>query len=201
MNGLLSSMLYSLNSHPHACDIEIKLQPPASDNDLSSWEYKHCVFLPADLKEYFMSQNGMLLTWSIKAGNSIYRIGRVAISELNKMMLVELDHISYLKDRLKLPFKNFRLDENPSVGSICLSYQPRSSVEYNVEISYEKPFIGILRNGGKMEYLTDNFTNYFRLMVAYAGMEEWPNRVIGLPVSPVAKQWYYMMGKLKLVED
>eukprot|EP00800_Vazella_pourtalesii_P014682 TRINITY_DN3785_c0_g1_i5.p1 TRINITY_DN3785_c0_g1~~TRINITY_DN3785_c0_g1_i5.p1 ORF type:complete len:202 (+),score=10.03 TRINITY_DN3785_c0_g1_i5:29-634(+) len=201
MNGLLSSMVYSLSSHPQACDIEIKIQPPVSYDDLSSWEYKHHVFLPQDLKEYFMSQNGMLLTWSIKAGNNTYRVGRVAICELDKMVLIKLDHESQLKHQFKLPSKIFRLDENPSVGSICLLYRPSSSVTYNVELSCEKPFIGILGNGGMMEYMTDNFTKYFRLMIAYAGIEEWPNRVRGLPLSPVTKQWYYIMGKFKLVED
>ena len=201
MNGLLSSIVYSLKSHPQACDIEIMIQPPLTENDLSSWEHKHCVFLPPDLKEYFMSQNGMLLTWSIKAGNNIYRVGRVAICELNKMVLIELDHESHIKDRCKIPFKIFRLDENPSVGSICLFYQQRRSVEYNIDVFHERPFIGILRNGGKMEYLTDDFTKYFRLTVAYAGIEEWTNRALGIPLSPVAKQWYYIMGNLQLVED
>ncbi|KAI6649586.1 Tubulin polyglutamylase complex subunit 2 isoform X1 [Oopsacas minuta] len=201
MDTLLSSMVHSLDSHPQVCDIDIKTQTPVLENELSSWEYKHCVFLPTDLKEYYLTQNGMLLTWSIKVGTNIYRVGRVAICELKEMVMIEINHITKQLLLSNLPVKIIRIDENPSVGSICLLYKDRVGMEIDEKSIWEEPIIVLLRHGGKMEFLTKNFTNYLRLMVAYAGLEEWPNRVQGVPLSPVAKQWHYIMGKLTLIED
>ena len=198
MDSLLSSLLHSLESHPSACDVDIKTLPPVTESDLSGWEYQHCVFLPSDLKEYYLTQNGLQLTWNIKAGQSTYRVGRLSICELSRMKLApQLD----LNLQFKAPVKIVVIDENHSIGQICLLYQHKSIAADSEEFPWGEASIWILRRGCRLEFLADSFMNYFRLMVAYAGLEEWPNRVLGLPLSPVAKQWYYIMGRLCLVED
>ena len=201
MDALLSSLIHSLQSHHQTCDIDIKTQPPVSENDVSSWEYQHCVFLPPDMRDYYLSENGMLLTWSIKAGTNVHRVGRVVINELNGMEIVQVEAKSKQNLIFKPPVKIIKIDENPSVGRICLLYMQRINNDESNEFPWDDPQICLLRHGGKIEILTDSFTNYFRLMIAYAGLEEWPNRVLGMALSPVAKQWYYIMGKLSLVEE
>ena len=201
MDTLISSLVHSLESHPQTCEVEIKTQPPVTEKEISSWEYKHCIFLPNDMKEYYLNENGMLLTWSIKIGVNIYRVGRVSIRQLNQIKTVQVK--ASLKQNLKfeLPIVLVSIDDNPSVGSVCLMYKLKGNLVERVEFPWDNPSICLLRQDGKIEILTDNFTNYFRLMIAYAGLEEWANKVLGMHLSPVAKQWYYIMGKLSLVEE
>ena len=200
MDTLLSSLVQSLESHHQTCELDIKTHPPVSENDICSWEYQHCVFLPHDMRDYYLSENGMLFTWSIKAGSNVYRVGRVSINELNKSEVIEVKAKFKQNLKFELPVKIIRIDDNPSVGRVCLLYKQNIDLDERVEFPWEDPSICLLRQDGKIEILTDTFTNYLRLMIAYAGLEEWPNKVLGMPLSPVAKQWYYIMGKLNLVE-
>lgn len=202
MDPLLKILKSSLEAHPHVCDIDMTKQPVVSESDVSSWEYKHCVFMPSDLKAFYLTQNGILLNWSIKAGTGVFRVGRIAINALSKLTYEELDPITKQNLPFEVATKIIKLDSIPSVGSICLLYQAKTEkVQEFEEVPWKEPSIWILRRNGYIQYLTDTFTSYFRLMVAYGGLEEWVNKLLGLALSPSAKQWYYIMGRLNLIEE
>lgn len=54
-----------LENNPCVRNVKVERRMACERSVLSSWEQRHCCFLPEDLKNFYASIDGFSLTWSL----------------------------------------------------------------------------------------------------------------------------------------
>ncbi|CAG7730146.1 unnamed protein product [Allacma fusca] len=70
-------------------DVKLIIRKPVDKLQLSSWERKHCLSLPQDLRDYYLSTNGFRLVWSLEHAGDILRIGDMNVNSINNLTSIE----------------------------------------------------------------------------------------------------------------
>lgn len=84
--------------------------------------------------------------------------------------------------------KLFEIDQC-GLGKVFLVYHIRPDLD-------AEPSIWLYQddNGGTWYHLADNFTKYFRMMLAHLGLPLWQNCAAGLELPTWVEQTYYLVG-------
>ncbi|XP_045215779.2 tubulin polyglutamylase complex subunit 2-like isoform X1 [Mercenaria mercenaria] len=138
-------VLKYLENKTGVCKLELEPRRPADRPSILAWEQKNTVFLPEDLKSFYLTSDGFLLTWCVKIENGPVPVGRMYLNSVSKMMkfggpanntlvnpsLADLDADSDAEDETsgteKPTFdsrcKIFELDPCDGYGKVCLVYK------------------------------------------------------------------------------
>ncbi|KAL9906451.1 tubulin polyglutamylase complex subunit 2 isoform 1-T1 [Glossina fuscipes fuscipes] len=78
-----------LNSVPRVSNIICEKREPCQKTQVMTWEQRHGVYLPEDMKKFYLSTDGLLLHWSYQYGvNDIRRVGYINIPHLVQITLL-----------------------------------------------------------------------------------------------------------------
>ncbi|KAL4228178.1 Tubulin polyglutamylase complex subunit 2 [Mactra antiquata] len=198
------------------CKVELEPRRPAERPALLTWEQKNTVFLPDDLKSFYMTSDGFLLTWSVKIENGPIPVGRMYLNGINKLLklggstsntlvnpsLADLDGDSDLEDdNTERPTfdsrcRIYELDPCDGNGKVCLVYKESKTggTEPKIEIWF-------LDRSLSWHYIADSFTSYYRLMIMHLGLPMWQYAFTDIGLCQQSKQWFNLYAPLRLELD
>ncbi|TMW43144.1 hypothetical protein DOY81_011778 [Sarcophaga bullata] len=88
-DNLLLGLNSTLTNVPRICNVTIEKRSPCEKANIITWEQRHGVYLPEDIKKFYLSTDGFLLQWSYQyAPNDIRRVGYVHIPHLVQITLL-----------------------------------------------------------------------------------------------------------------
>ncbi|XP_072293839.1 tubulin polyglutamylase complex subunit 2 isoform X2 [Eucyclogobius newberryi] len=175
---------------------------PAEKRSLLSWEQKNTCILPEDLRDFYLTTDGLSLTWNVKLDNESVPLGCVRlncvsrlcplVSPVSLFSLPNAPSLCDLDQDDKEPESSphfdsrsriFELDSSGGNGKVCLVYKNCTPgvVAQNSEVWF-------LDRSLKWHFLTSSFTSYYRLMITHMGLPEWHSSFTPYGPSPQA-QW------------
>ncbi|XP_063376052.1 tubulin polyglutamylase complex subunit 2 [Cydia fagiglandana] len=182
-----------LESDPRICNVNVERRIPSDRVALSTWEQRHSAVLPEDLRNFYASCDGFLLTWHYKySADQVLPVGSIGVNSLNELILS-----SALKDLLDFSLtrpstgprpvlnnksKVFELDSCRTIGKVCLVYTGGS---WSVWLG---------TRSGAWGWLADSFTQYFRMALVHFGLPGWQAAFAGLPPIPWAEQLFLLLA-------
>ncbi|CAH1797723.1 unnamed protein product [Owenia fusiformis] len=216
---LTFGVVKSLDKRKGICDVRLIEKTPAERHTVISWEQKHSCFLPEDVKSFFLTTDGLVLKWSVKVNDSVLPIGRVEINGISGLTKIapgnsitaakgapdlndiessdeetEGDETSY--PRFNPSCRIFELDPCGGFGMVCLVYRNTKP-----GVPAHDPEIWFMDRAYRWHFLADNFTAYFRLMVAHVGLPQWQYAFTDIGLSPFAEQWFNVYAPLRMGLD
>lgn len=63
--NLMLGVMKILENSPCVKNVEIDMRSPCDRVALSTWEQRHCCNLPEEMRNFYASVDGFLLTWSL----------------------------------------------------------------------------------------------------------------------------------------
>ena len=63
-----------LEKRPGVCDVSLSNNSPAERHKIVAWEQRNTCMLPDDLKNFFLTTNGLLLTWKVNVEGDYFKI-------------------------------------------------------------------------------------------------------------------------------
>jgi len=128
------------------------------------------------------------------------KVGSVLPRDMKDPSLYELEEIQEtenvpLFDELS---RNFEIDNCNGFGKVCMVYKASKSGTPS-----ENPEFWFLDRSLNWTYLTQSFTNYYRLLISHLGLPQWPMLFTTDGLPPYLCPWYYMFaaGRVLIHED
>ncbi|XP_058460056.1 tubulin polyglutamylase complex subunit 2 [Malaya genurostris] len=179
---------------PRITNVTCEKRLPCEKAQVTAWESRHNIYLPDDMKRFYLSTDGFNFYWSYQySPNDIRRVGHIHIPHLIQITLVRdnidtilssspntavtippiirqsnyIDSSSGYLNNLNLNSRSkiFELSTITDLAKVCLVYEtPESS----------NPKIFLLEMGSfKWQFLADTFTEYLRMSIAHLGLPYW----------------------------
>ncbi|KAK3098945.1 hypothetical protein FSP39_024541 [Pinctada imbricata] len=198
--------------------VDLEQRGPADRHAVLMWEQRNTCMLPDDLKNFYMTNDGFRLTWSIKMDNGPIQLGKLHINRVNQLIrvggnqatshvnptLADLEGDSDLEDEVsgleKPTFDNrckiFELDPCDGYGKVCLVFKENRSGGNDPKVE-----IWFLDRALRWHFLTDSFMAYYRLMLMHLGLPQWQYGLTDIGLSQQAQQWFNMYASTRLELD
>ncbi|KAF6020734.1 TPGS2 [Bugula neritina] len=216
---LTLGVVQSLGKRQGVCDVVIDQRGPADMAAINNWETTHCCTLPADIKQFYLTSNGFLLTWKVKIKDDVIPVGRMeinAVTRLDKIAgyacnakdgklgsysLSEID-ISADEDpsgiypHFDSRSRVFELDPCNNLGKMCLVFHNTKQGVPGKEADY-----WFLDKALRWHFLTADFSSYFRIMISNLGLPQWHYLYTDVGISPAVQQWYSLYAPLSVESD
>ncbi|EDS30458.1 conserved hypothetical protein [Culex quinquefasciatus] len=179
---------------PRIVQVTCEKRLPCEKAQVTAWESRHNIYLPDDMKKFYLSTDGFNFYWSYQySPNDIRRVGHIHFPHLIQITLVRdnidtilssspntavtippiirqsnyIDSTSGYLNHLNLNSRSkiFELSTITDLAKVCLVYEtPESS----------NPKIFLLEMGTfKWQFLADTFTEYLRMSIAHLGLPYW----------------------------
>lgn len=62
-NNLTLNLIQYLNNVPRITSVILHKQQPSESSTITTWEQRHNVYLPDDMKKFYLSTDGFTLHW------------------------------------------------------------------------------------------------------------------------------------------
>ncbi|WAR00741.1 TPGS2-like protein [Mya arenaria] len=189
------------------CRLQLEPRKPADRSAILAWEQKNTVFLPEDLKSFYLtSDDGPIPVGRmyLNSMNQLLKVGGSVNSTLVNPSLADLDmdsdtedeHSGNEKPTFDSRCKVFELDPCDGYGKVCLVYKESKTGGTDPKIE-----IWFLDRALRWHYITDTFTSYYRLMVMHLGLPQWQYAFTDIGLCQQSKQWFTMYAPLRLELD
>ncbi|XP_052873509.1 tubulin polyglutamylase complex subunit 2 [Anopheles cruzii] len=183
-----------LNNIPRITNVTLEKRLPCEKAQVTAWESRHNVYLPEDMKRFYLSTDGFNFYWSYQySPNDTRRVGHIHFPHLIQITLVRdnidtilsvspnttltappiirqsnyVDLSSGHLDHLNLNSRSkiFELSTIANLAKVCLVYEtPETST----------PHIFLLEtNSLRWQFLAESFTEYLRMSIAHLGLPYW----------------------------
>ncbi|XP_058795657.1 tubulin polyglutamylase complex subunit 2 [Phymastichus coffea] len=201
-----------LEANPCVKNVQLERRGACDRAALSTWEQKHCCLLTEDLRNFYASTDGFLLTWSLEISGEEFPIGRMEVKELVS-----------LRRHVGVPINNNAKDQtvestssNTSVssdevksmiveptfgGSRCKLFELaecahcRIFLAYQLQPDQDEPSVWLYNTPtNRWHYLADSFSKYFRMMLVHLGLPMWQVCAAGLQLPTWLEQVYLLVG-------
>ncbi|XP_022221044.2 tubulin polyglutamylase complex subunit 2 [Drosophila obscura] len=87
--NLTLGLIKTLSTVPRVCNVSLERRQPLTACQVVNWEQRHCVYLPEDMKKFYLSTDGFVLNWSYQyAPNDIRRVGHIYFPHLLQVTLL-----------------------------------------------------------------------------------------------------------------
>ncbi|XP_064545186.1 tubulin polyglutamylase complex subunit 2 [Drosophila montana] len=190
--NLTLGLIKTLSSVPRVCNVNLERRQPLNPCQVVNWEQRHCVYLPEDMKKFYLSTDGFVLNWSYQyAPNDVRRVGYIHFPHLLQVTLlrenIENTHsvsssgsaaaISSAptvaaKDKwdnatpiITAKTKIFEINNINEMAKVCMLYDSTSSNNprfYLLELSTLS-----------WQFLAETFSEYLRMAIAHLGLPYW----------------------------
>ncbi|XP_012287821.1 tubulin polyglutamylase complex subunit 2 [Orussus abietinus] len=190
-----------LENSPCVRNVLVERRNACDRNSLTSWEQRHCCVLPDDLRNFYSSIDGFLLTWSFEVAGEEFPVGRCEIGTLSALK-------RFLGSKEQQAEADANLQDDPQVPSFstrCKLFEIGQCSSSKVFLTYVRPDIepGVWLYRQKTDrwyQLADSFTKYFRMMLVHLGLSLWQYCAVGLPLPTWIEQIYFLVGPHLLPE-
>uniref|UniRef100_H2Y5U7 Knr4/Smi1-like domain-containing protein n=1 Tax=Ciona savignyi TaxID=51511 RepID=H2Y5U7_CIOSA len=174
--------------------------------------------LPDDLKSFYLTTDGILLTWNVQIEDSKIPVGKMElhpVAKLSKLSvsasttdisnMISMADIDYTTDNDdeegKPPHfdgrsRIFELDSCGGSGKVCLVYPTAVP-----GLPAQNSEIWFLDRSLNWNFVSESFTTYFRLMVLHMGLPQWQYSTTSIGLTPKAKQWCNLYAPVRLELD
>ncbi|XP_032217949.1 tubulin polyglutamylase complex subunit 2 isoform X1 [Nematostella vectensis] len=207
----------SLEKRPGVTDVRLLDRKPAESGIIDAWEQKNMCILPDDVKSFYQTTNGLLLQWCIKFGGSVLPLGKMEINPVASLVPLtkasttmcdnpsladidsdtdEQDENGHVKPHFDSRSKLFELDPCDGFGKVCLVYK---DVKAGVTIC--KPEVWLLDRALEWSFISNTFSDYFRMMIMHLGLPLWQYIFSDAGISPETKQWFNLYAPVRLAVD
>uniref|UniRef100_A0A336MF20 CSON000729 protein n=1 Tax=Culicoides sonorensis TaxID=179676 RepID=A0A336MF20_CULSO len=181
-----------LTNIPRITNINFEKRQPCEKAQITAWEQRHNVYLPDDMKRFYLSTDGFNFCWSYQySPNDVRKVGHINFPHLIQITLVRenLETIMNSPNRhslstpsalrrqlsdspsnsnspnLNSKSKIFELSNILDLAKVCMVYE-------TPEVSHTK--IYILEMGSyRWRFLADSFTEYLRMCIVHLGLPYW----------------------------
>lgn len=202
----------SLEKRTGVTDVKLLDRKPVDPSRIVEWEQEHSSFLPEDIKNFYITTDGLLLCWSVKFNGSVTPLGRMEVNPISNLKRITIpqcnkhgatqsvsveDTESDDEDSKSRPSfddieKAFEIDACCSHGKVCLVYETEQK---------SNPKIWFLDRAVRWHFLASSFMEYFRLMVMHLGLPQWQYAFTDIGLSPMSKQWFNLYAPVRLAID
>lgn len=220
LDALSLGVTKTLEKRKGICDIKVVDCAPVDKTAITSWEQRYACMLPDDLRKFYQTTNGFLLTWNFKMNDTRIPVGRMEINSLERLVrlaglqpsrvgnpdqkkptLLDVEDSDDDEDGLSHPkfdhrSRIFELDACEGFGKVCFVY---TNTKPGIPAQHAE--VWFLDRALQWHFLADSFLNYYRLMVTYLGLPQWQYVVTNIGVSPQAKQWFNMFCPVRIDDD
>ncbi|XP_073839440.1 tubulin polyglutamylase complex subunit 2 [Musca autumnalis] len=87
--NLLLGLNNTLADVPRVCNVSVEKRQPCEKSQLVTWEQRHGVYLPEDMKKFYLSTDGFILQWSYQyAPNDIRKVGYIHFPHILEITLL-----------------------------------------------------------------------------------------------------------------
>ncbi|KAM8708418.1 hypothetical protein ACLKA7_015397 [Drosophila subpalustris] len=87
--NLTLGLMKTLSNVPRVCNVNLERRQPLNLCQVVNWEQRHCVYLPEDMKKFYLSTDGFVLNWSYQyAPSDIRRVGYIHFPHLLQVTLL-----------------------------------------------------------------------------------------------------------------
>ncbi|XP_011505911.1 PREDICTED: tubulin polyglutamylase complex subunit 2 [Ceratosolen solmsi marchali] len=83
--NLTLGILKHLEANPCIKNVQLERRNACDRSVLLAWEQKHCCLLTEELRNFYGSTDGFLLTWNLEIAGEEFPIGRMEIKELSNL--------------------------------------------------------------------------------------------------------------------
>ena len=202
----------SLEKRTGVTDVKLLDRKPADPPRIEEWEQEHSCTLPEDIKNFYITTDGLLLCWSVKFNGSVTPLGRMEVNPLANLKRITIpqcnkhgatqsvsvddtgsdDEESKARPNFSQIEKAFEIDACCSHGKVCLVYEVGGTSD---------PKIWFLDRAVRWHFLASSFMEYFRLMVMHLGLPQWQYAFTDIGLSPMSKQWFNLYAPVRLAID
>ncbi|XP_064609475.1 tubulin polyglutamylase complex subunit 2-like [Liolophura sinensis] len=223
LQQLTLGVVETIDSKPGVFNVKHDALTPADRHTVLSWEQKNITNLPDDLKQFYLTSDGLRITWSVKLDSGPFQLGKMWINPISQLSriggvavgpagiapsLADLHPVSEteeeddvctpggIKPRFDSTCKLYELDPCDGYGKVCLVYKG-----CKIGTLDSKPDIWFLDRALNWHYMCDSFTAYYRLMVMHFGLPQWQYAFTDIGLSSQAKQWFHLFAPLRLELD
>ncbi|XP_059608226.1 tubulin polyglutamylase complex subunit 2 [Phlebotomus argentipes] len=167
-----------LNAVPRITNVTCEKRYPCEAGQIATWEQRHNVYLPDDMKRFYLSTDGFTLHWSYQySPNDTRRVGYINIPQICHVTLLREKIESLMSAQnasgsgksdmpnLCLRSKIFELSNICDIAKVCLIYESPDLAN---------PKIFLLEVAAlKWTFLAETFTEYLRMTIAHLGLPYW----------------------------
>lgn len=86
---LTLGLMGTLAKLPRVCNVNCEHRKPCEKTQIVNWEQRNTIYLPEDMKKFYLSTDGFLLQWSYQyAPKDLRRVGFIHIPHLHQITLL-----------------------------------------------------------------------------------------------------------------
>ncbi|XP_062516768.1 tubulin polyglutamylase complex subunit 2-like [Corticium candelabrum] len=226
LDRLTLGLIETLQKKRDVCDVKLEATSPADSAHIADWERQNGCSIPSDLKDFYLTNDGLQLTWSFQSRHSTISLGRVAVNSLSKLnslnctvqkvsslqpSLIDIDTSDDEEEDCSRPMphfdsrsKLFELDSCDPYGTVVLVYNvqtKKGAADQSGNIRQVLPYIWFLDRSLQWHWLADTFTSYYRLMLVHLGLPEWQCVFTTTGLSSEAQRWFNLFVPHRLQLD
>lgn len=192
------SVIQFLESHKGVTNVQFFEIGGCSQKDIDEWERNNKPFiLPQDLKNFLKISDGLLLRWNIKLNNEAIPLGNMHINSLETIKKIKTTdqllppkpfskNIDIIKD-----YTAFSIDSAPD-GNVCFVYKNHEN---------ENPEVWFQDYSCQWHYISEGFTEYYRLMIVHLGLPHWQYAFTSIGLDPITRVWFQFLSPERLAID
>lgn len=189
-------MIQTLERRLHVWDVRWLETEAATMADLTKWEMANCYTLPAELKNFYLSFNGLTIVWTTAAaGDCCVPLGRLHIAPLSELKPIKDDN-KLPKQLLSVLPQSHTLPENVTPFSLdCCQGDMTVAVLLGSGAAASQVWLKDMADG--WHYLASSFIEYYRLMTLHLGLPHWQLGLTSLGLPPHVEHMYHMYIPLR----
>ncbi|KAF5403766.1 Tubulin polyglutamylase complex subunit 2 [Paragonimus heterotremus] len=177
--NLIHDLKAYLKSKPAVCEVNVETYPSVEKQSIDDWSQNYGVQLPEDVRNFYLTTNGLLLTWYNSVGETKSLVGRISINAIEKLKSVsfELDQVDF-NSNLETSVDVFLSDligfegDSPPNYMFLLECCNNSRV---VLLILDELYSGIylLDQDATFHKICDTLLQYLRLAIVHLGILDW----------------------------
>jgi len=167
------------------------------------WEQSYSCVLPLDLKNFYLTMDGLLIQWDVKVADKTKALGNIDINSIESLTClkehfttlgVDFNMLNDLLDggndgqgRVKPNIKDkmFLLQCNVFYGKVCW-VMPKDT-----DVRSTKSTIWFLDRSLQWHFLSSSFTQYFRMLVYHMGIQGWQYSFTNIALPSDTQKWFH----------
>jgi tubulin polyglutamylase complex subunit 2 len=218
-NSSLNILSY-LSLYDEISSVSLSSSIAKSSSEIVHWEKKNLPYkIPADMKEFYATFNGIHLLWKVNVAGRQCTIGDLGLLSCSEIQRVPLDGIFFASLISPPPDSKscaaFVISRLPRGGRVTLLYrsptdQASSSlltgVQDGLKVScvvqnYDEPEVWLQDTNSRWYFMCGSFSQYYRLSLVHLGIIGWQDAFTPAGLSPTTKQWMGIFCKERLLVD
>ncbi|XP_030373035.1 tubulin polyglutamylase complex subunit 2 [Scaptodrosophila lebanonensis] len=199
--NLTLGLIKTLTSVPRVCNVSLERRQPLNPGQVVNWEQRHCVYLPEDMKKFYLSTDGFVLNWSYQyAPSDIRRVGYIHFPHLLQVTLlrenIENTHPTNGSHAVPMGSSNSATDGAQSTAANAtkdkwgnatpiitakskifeinnVNEMAKVCMLYESTSSNNPKFYLLELSTLKWQFLAETFSEYLRMSIAHLGLPYW----------------------------